>query len=373
MVPIARLNLIRQHLLLHPSLPFFSPSATSSSATIMATGTADYPEPLPKVGMPFLHRLNCFLRLWLLKLLANTYFFILRLVFPPSPGSQPTLVKRYACRAMLETRIFYPRDYRAGEKLLPVYFNVHGGGFALCDASVDDEFCSSWASRTGMLVISLDYRKVPLHPFPTATYDVAAQVEAILDDESLPIDRARVAIGGFSAGGNLALSVAQLPPLKELVQAAVVYYPIVDFGHPPNEKLASRPYTSGPKDNLEEASWWLDWGYVRVGQNRRDPLLSPEYARQEDLPPWIYMIGAQWDMLRLESQVMIHRLAGLEDKEDQEAPFEKGTYKWTLATGQSHGFTHSRGRNPAKRAKRQQMCEEIYGEAHAWLKKSVLR
>ena len=336
-------------------------------------GMAHDLEPLPKVGMPFLHRLNCFLRLWLLKLLANIYFFYQRLAQPPARGSQPTLVKRYACRAMLETRIFYPHDYRAGEELLPVYFNIHGGGFALCDASVDDEFCSSWASRTGMLVISLDYRKVPLHPFPTATYDVAAQVEAVLGDNLLPIDQSRVVVGGFSAGGNLALSVAQLSPLKELVQAAVIYYPIVDFGHPPNEKLASRPYTNGPKDNLEAASWWLDWGYVRVGQNRRDPLLSPEYARKEDLPRWIYVVGAQWDMLRLESQVMIHRLAGLEGREDQEAPFEKDTYKWTLAMGQSHGFTHSRGRNPAKRAKRQQLCEEIYEEAHEWLKKSALR
>jgi acetyl esterase/lipase len=223
-----------------------------------------------------------------------------------------------------------------------------------------------------MLVVSLDYRKAPLHPFPTATYDIAALANAVLADETLPIDKSRVAIGGFSAGGNLALSASQLPGLKGTVKAAVVYYPVVDFSLSPSEKLAARPYKGGPRDRFGDASWWLDWGYVRVGQNRRDTLISPCYARKENLPPWIYIIGAQWDMFRLEAQVMMHTLAGLEDKEDPEASFEKDTYKWTLATGCSHGFTHSRKRDPGKRSKNEQKCEEIYREAHRWLKKSVL-
>ncbi|KAK9317384.1 Alpha/Beta hydrolase protein [Lipomyces starkeyi] len=333
---------------------------------------AESPLPLLKVRLPLPHRVNCFLRLWLFKIVANIFFLFQSLFNPHAPATRPTLVKLYPCRPMLENRIFFPPNYHPGERLLPLYLDIHGGGFALCDPQVDDEFCVSWANRTGMLVVSLDYRKAPLYPFPTATYDIAALVNAVLDDETLPIDKSRVAIGGFSAGANLALSASQLPGLKGNIKAAIAYYPIVDFSHPPNEKLAARPYKAGPRDSLEDSSWWLDWGYVSVGQNRRDTLLSPCYARKEDLPPYIYMIGAQWDMLRLESQIMMHRLAGLENKVDQEAPFEKGTYKWTLAMGRSHGFTHSLGRDPAKRAKSKQKCEEIYHEAHEWLKKSVL-
>ncbi|KAJ9214127.1 hypothetical protein DTO166G4_4184 [Paecilomyces variotii] len=330
--------------------------------------------PLLKVRLPFSHRVNCFIKLWLFKLLASTFFFFRRLFKPPPPWTRPTLTKRYACRPMLETRIFFPPDYhrQTPSRLLPLYLNIHGGGFAFFDARVDDKFCISWAKRTGMLVVSLNYRKAPLHPFPTPVYDVAAVANAILEDETLPIDKSRVAIGGFSAGANLALGASQLPGLKGVIKAAIPYYPIVDFGHPPNEKLASRPYNNGPKENLENMSWWLDWGYVNVGQNRRDPVLSPIYARKEDLPPWIYMIGAQWDMLRLESQDMIHMLAGLGEREDQEAPFEKGTYKWTLAMGCPHAFTHSSEKDPSKRAIRKQICEDIYNEAHQWLKKSVL-
>ncbi|KAJ5699521.1 hypothetical protein N7536_002534 [Penicillium majusculum] len=284
--------------------------------------------PLPKERLSLSHRLNCFLQLWLLKSLAALYFLYLRLFNPPQPGTQPTLTKRYACHPTLETHIFYPRSYNPAQRqLLPLYLNIHGGGFALCDASVDDSFCSAWANRTGMLVVSLNYRKAPLHPFPTASFDVAEVAKCVLADESLPIDHSRIAIGGFSAGGSLALSVSQFPGLKGLIKAAVIYYPIVDFGHPPNEKLDSRPYKGGPDDTLKKTSWWLDWGYVSVGQNRRDPLLSPVYAGSDELPPWIYMIGAQWDMLRLEAQQMIHGLAGLEDRVgvEQEEDFEVGT------------------------------------------------
>ncbi|EAW07387.1 alpha/beta hydrolase fold protein [Aspergillus clavatus NRRL 1] len=332
--------------------------------------------PLPKERRSLPHRLNCFLQLWLLKSLATLYFLCLRLVKPPQPGTQPTLTKRYACRPTLETRVFYPRSYHSAQRqLLPLYLNIHGGGFVLGDATIDDPFCSAWANRTGMLVVSLNYRKAPLHPFPTATWDVAEVAKSVLADDSLPIDHSRIAIGGFSAGGNLALSASQLPGLKGRINAAVIYYPIVDFSHPPNEKLDSRPYQGGPADTLEKTSWWLDWGYVSVGQNRRDPLLSPVYAGRDELPPWIYMIGAQWDMLRLETQQMIHGLAGLEERVgvEQEEDFEVGRYKWTLARGCPHGFTHAspgRKKGGNSRRKREEVAQRIYEEAHTWLKKS---
>lgn len=224
-----------------------------------------------------------------------------------------------------------------------------------------------------MLVVSLNYRKAPLHPFPTAPYDVAAVAKAVLEDELLPIDKSRVAIGGFSAGGNLALSATQLPGLKGIVKAAVAYYPVVDFGHPSSVKLARRPYTDGPPDPLEHSAWFFDWGYLSPGQNRRDPLLSPCYAKPEDLPPWIYIIGAEWDMLRLEAQLMMHRLAGLDDRVEQLKPdFEKGNYKWTMATGCSHNFTHGLIGDLGNVAVPKEVREKVYQEAHDWLKKSVL-
>ncbi|KAJ5526564.1 hypothetical protein N7513_010723 [Penicillium frequentans] len=326
--------------------------------------------PLPKVRLSSIHRLNCLIHLCIFKILAVLYFTFRR-IYNSTPASRPTFVKCYPCRPSLECRFFIPPTYRSGQNLA-LYIDIHGGGFAFCDATVDDEFCSSWAARTGMMVASLNYRKAPLHPFPTPTYDLASVIKAILSDVTLPIDHSRIVMGGFSAGGNLALSVSQLPGLKGIVKAVISYYPILDFGQPPNEKLDARPCQDGPRDRLEKSSWWLDWGYVSVGQDRRDPLLSPYYAKQKDLPPNIYMVGAEWDMLRLEAQEMIHYLAGLESKEDHEEPFEEGGYKWTLALGCPHGFTHPNRKRHSEVSRLKREADVIYGEAHQWLKKRVL-
>ena len=339
------------------------------SKTLAALTGEDVP-PLLKVRLPLPHRLNCFIRLWLLKALATVAYAVDRFLHPPPPSTHPTLIKRYPCRPTLRTRIFYPPGYKT-DGLLPLYLSIHGGGFALGDSQQDDEFCVMWAKRTGMLIVSLDYSKAPLYPFPVGVFDVAALAEAVLSDASLPIDKARVAIGGFSAGGNLALCASQLPNLKGTIKAALSFYPIVDWGHDPAEKLRRRPYKGGPKESLEAMSYWFDWGYVSAGQNRHGPLLSPYYANKEDLPPWIYIIGAQWDMLRLESQKMIHELAGLGEKEDQEEDFEKGTYKWTLARGSTHGFTHHFGQKPEKKKRREEKCAPIYDEAVKWMEKAL--
>ncbi|KAI5858254.1 alpha/beta-hydrolase [Durotheca rogersii] len=339
------------------------------SKTPIAPGPEDIP-PLPKIRLSLAHRVDCFLRLWALKIVASIVFAVDRLFHPPPPPLRPTLVKRYPCRPGLQTRIFYPPNYKPGD-LLPLYLNIHGGGFALCDPQHDDEFCVMWAKRTGMLIASLDYSKAPLYPFPAAVYDVAALANAILVDTTLPIDKSKVAIGGFSAGANLALCASQLPGLKGNLRAALTFYPIVDWSHPPDVKLSMRPYKGGPRDSLEASSYWFDWAYVSPGQNRRDPLLSPCYARKQDLPPWIYIIGAEWDMLRLESQEMIHVLAGLDGRKNKEDDFEEGTYKWTLARGCSHGFTHHFGRTAEKKRRREEKCEPIYQQAIAWVEKAL--
>lgn len=323
--------------------------------------------PLPKIRLPLFHRANCFFRLWALKFLVSVLFAVDRLRNAPPPSLLPTTVKRYPCRPNLQVRVFYPPNYKPGDEL-PAFLCNHGGGFAIADPRHDDEFCQMWAKRTGMLAIAVDYSKAPMNAFPTPVYDVAALVKAILEDNSLPIDKSRVAIGGFSSGGNLALTACQLPELKGKIKAALVFYPIVDWGHPPDVKLSKRPYQGGPTDSLASSAYWFDWGYVPVGQDRHDPLLSPYYAPKEDLPPWIYVIGAQWDMLRLESQKMIHELAELGPLSEDD--FEKGTYKWTMAKGCTHGFTHHWGQKEEKRKKREAKCEPIYQQAAEWVDKA---
>lgn len=338
-------------------------------------------QPLLKIRLPFAHRLTCFLRLWLLKLVVSVFYRYDRLISNRPPRSiQPTLIKHYPSRPTLQVRIFFPPNYSSSSSsssLLPTYFSIHGGGFAVGDPQQDDEFCTMWAARTGHLVISLDYRKAPFHPFPSAIHDIAALTESILSDPSLPIDLSRISIGGFSAGANLALCASQLPPLKTLVRAAVIYYPIVNWDHPPHEKLARRPYDPAiaPRDSLAEISYALDWGYVPPGTNRRDPRLSPYHADRRDLPPRIHMVVAEWDLLRLEAQVMIHELAGvnLENKgagcpEDFET--KDGRYKFSMARGCAHGFTHHIGLSAEGKRKCVESARRYFDEAAEWLRRA---
>ncbi|KAK8860146.1 Alpha/Beta hydrolase protein [Apiospora arundinis] len=339
------------------------------SQTLAALDSEAAP-PLLKVLLPLSHRLDCFVKTWILKALARLAYEVHKFLYPPPNSIRPTLITYYPCRPSLQTRVFFPPTYESG-RLLPVFLCIHGGGFAVGNPHQDDSICSMLAKRTGMLVVSLDYAKAPLHPFPAGVHDIGALADAVLADPSLPIDQSRVAIGGFSAGGNLALSASLLPNLKGRIRAAVPFYPIVDWSNPQDVKLARRPYTDGPPDSLETSGYWFDWAYVSVGQDRRDPLLSPCYARKEDLPPWIYMIAAQWDMLRLESQEMIHSLAGLGAKDNQEEDFEEGTYKWTLAMGCKHGFTHHFWEKPEEKKSRQEKCEPIYQEVVEWLRKAM--
>ena len=102
-------------------------------------------------------------------------------------------------------RLYTPQE-RSGAGLLW----VHGGGFVLGAAKIDDQVCAETARELGVVVASVDYRLAPAHPFPAPLDDAAAawswfQAHAA----TLGVDPARIAIGGQSAGGGLAASLAQ--------------------------------------------------------------------------------------------------------------------------------------------------------------------
>jgi acetyl esterase/lipase len=129
------------------------------------------------------------------------------------PSQCPVLTKPYPIRPHLTNRIFIPPTHKPGQTL-PLYLNIHDGGFALCNSSFDDKWCAHFCNMYGILVVSLDYCKAPSARFPIPVDDVEELVKAVLSDDSLPIDKGRVVMGGFSTGGNLALSVAQAPDLR---------------------------------------------------------------------------------------------------------------------------------------------------------------
>lgn len=92
---------------------------------------------------------------------------------------------------------------------LPVFIYFHGGGWVLGDLESVDSTVRDIAVASGALCISVDYRRAPEHPFPAALDACQVVTEAVLSGELASANQHLVAVGGDSAGGNIAAVIAQ--------------------------------------------------------------------------------------------------------------------------------------------------------------------
>lgn len=206
------------------------------------------------------------------------------------------------------------------------------------DPAVDDKFCSEFANENKVLVVSINYPKSPANPYPTAVHAVTDIVRAVLEDEALPFDKKRVALGGFSAGANLALAVSQDESLQQKIGGVVAYYPPVDWTTSLEWKLATRP-KNAPPDALEKNAPTFDWAYLRPGQDFRDPQLSVALAPREKLPPKTYLIGCELDMLCRDAELMAEKFAsnGNGQRVGTDIAWEENGVRWEKILGEEHG------------------------------------
>jgi acetyl esterase/lipase len=250
----------------------------------------------------------------------------------------PTFEKSYPSQKTLKNRVFSPKSLKSGDALLPLYLDIHGGGFALGSPCVDDRFCSEFANDNKILVVALDYPKAPDHPFPAAIISLIDTVNAILEDETLPIDKSKVAIGGFSAGANLSLAVSQDESLQGRIGGLVSFYGPLDFTEKTSDKMATRPKDSG-SDPLENIAPMVNWAYINQLQDPKDPLLSVGFAPKTRLPPKLYIFGCEQDMLCKESEILAERLAteGSGESVNPSDSWEKNGVRWEKILGEKHG------------------------------------
>ena len=192
---------------------------------------------------------------------------------------------------------------------LPVLVYYHGGGWVLCDLDTHDEVCRRLALRARCAVISVDYRLAPEHPFPAGLGDSYAALEWVAANASgLNIDVSRIAVGGDSAGGNLAAVTAMLARDRNGPGIAhqFLVYPVTDVG-----SLETRSYAdfkTGYYLERENMEWYRDL-YVGADGNAADPLVSPLRAPDlAGLPP-AYIGTAAFDVLRDEGKAYADALA----------------------------------------------------------------
>ncbi|SPO05358.1 related to triacylglycerol lipase [Cephalotrichum gorgonifer] len=243
--------------------------------------------------------------------------------FSPPGFKGPDIVKTYDVKANLPVDIFFPSSYDQTSPLtLPTLFTIHGGGFCIGTPADDTRWNRAFADTHNTLVIALNYSKAPWSPFPGPVHDVACLFLSAASDPSLPIDKSRVAISGFSAGGNLALALCQLPTVRShpaAPKAVVPIYPPVDVSRTPASKRRQYKVDTrlaglrgAKKDWVLPIAGVFDWSYISPGINLRHPLLSTFYAKREDLPAQVFFVAAELDFLAEEAHQMALRLAGRE-------------------------------------------------------------
>jgi acetyl esterase len=211
---------------------------------------------------------------------ARKAFSAGRAVVQPDPQDVAE-VRDFTCPGPLgeiKLRAYRPLGAKADE-VLPALVYFHGGGWLLGDLDSHDVACRHYANGARCRVVSVDYRMAPEYKFPAAVDDCAEATRwVIAQADALGIDRNRVAVGGDSAGGNLAAVMAlmardgDLPPLA----FQLLVYPATDMGATYG---SYQRVTEGVPLTTKTMQWFIDH-YLRGPEDRRDWRASPMRAAE---------------------------------------------------------------------------------------------
>ena len=196
---------------------------------------------------------------------------------------------------------------------LPVLVYFHGGGWVIGSIETHDGTCRELAAQAGCAVISVEYRLAPENPYPAAAEDSYAAVQWVAANaEALGLDASRIAVGGDSAGGNLAAATALMARDRGgpgLVMQLLIY-PVTDADF---ERKSYLQNGTGMFLEADAMKWFWD-NYVPDPATRKEGYAAPMHADDlSKLPPTL-VITAEFDPLRDEGEAYARRLeaAGVE-------------------------------------------------------------
>ena len=205
-------------------------------------------------------------------------------------------------------RIYYPHrksgaDDDSGEEntARPGLLYFHGGGWVLGTLEGTDAICKAVANRAACVVVSVDYRLAPEHKFPIPLDDCFAATTWVAGHgDEIGIDSARIAVGGDSAGGNIATAVAMRARDEKgpTLCLQLLVYPVT------NHDFSTPSYAANGNGYLlttDMMKWFWDH-YLRSDSDGQNPLASPLKATDlSNLPPAL-VITAEFDPLRDEGE-----------------------------------------------------------------------
>jgi acetyl esterase len=204
-------------------------------------------------------------------------------------------------------RLYRPQGTEAKARL-PALVYIHGGGFVIGDRDTHDVVCRALANEARCRVVSVDYHLAPEHKFPAAVEDcIAATAWVAREAAALGIDPRRLAVGGDSAGGNLAAVTAIAardaggPPLA----FQLLIYPTVAE---PHETASARELAHGNYLLTYDLMKYFERCYVRGPEDYGDWRLSPLHAPDLSRLPPAFILTAGYDPLRDEGRAYADRL-----------------------------------------------------------------
>jgi acetyl esterase len=302
---------------------------------------------------------------WKIRLKATAWRFFFERIVMRKPAYQvdgiPEAVKdeeRLIPTPQGKTRTLFhwPPKVQQADGPLPALVLIHGGGFIFGLPEHEAAYCQRIANNVGCVVINPDYVRAPEYPFPHAIHQCYELVAWLAREaKSLGIDPGRIAVGGHSAGGNLATGVAAQALAKGFPKICfqILDYPFLDGSVDAWDKPLPIPK---PVISPELASLFNSC-YMPKGTDLRDPLLSPvcsDLAALAGHPPAL-VITAENDVLREEAD----RYADMLRKAGVQVRHE-------VFPGVDHAFTHNGPKQSADAAWR--LIEEYVRDAFALAK-----
>jgi acetyl esterase len=223
---------------------------------------------------------------------------------------------------------FYLPPNLPGGPAPPLLVYYHGGGWVIGDLDTHDGVCRFLAAVAGVAVLAVDYRLAPEHPFPAAVEDAWDALSwAAVNAHGLGVDPTRIAVGGDSAGGNLAGAVSlqaragggPMPAMQLLL------YPVTDSAEDPRSRLLFADGFLLTKSDMD----LFEGHYLPVGSDADDPRVSILKAPDLTGLPRAYVATAGFDPLRDEGEAYALRM--------REAGVEVALRRYP---GLIHGFAH---------------------------------
>jgi acetyl esterase/lipase len=207
-----------------------------------------------------------------------------------------------------------------------VYLHIHGGGWVLGGADMQDPMLERIADNTGLAVVSVEYRLAPEHPYPAGPADCEAAALWLARNAKAEFGSDRLTIGGESAGGHL--SAVTLLRMRDRhgftgFRGANLVYGAYDMSMTPSQRLfGNQRLVLRTIDIVQFAN-----AFLPTAIDRRDPDVSPLYAPLHGMPPALFSVGTA-DALLDDTLFMHARWLAAENSAEL-----------AIYPGGAHGFT----------------------------------